>query len=215
MEPVYSLINIEHSVGENFCLKVPQLDFARSKIHVISGSNGAGKSTLLKILALLLQPQHGSLSFSGRPIDPSSRKQQSLRRKITLVEQAPYLFSGSVFSNLALGLKIRQVSRAEQEQRISATLSQVGLAGFAQRQVKGLSGGEVQRVALARALVLNPEVLLLDEPTANIDHDSLAGLEQLLCVLVKTGTTIIMSSHDPDQAERLHGNFILIENGVV
>lgn len=215
MEPAYRLKNIEHSLGENFCLKVQQLDIDRDKIHVVSGPNGAGKSTLLRILALLLKPQQGALFFSGQPIDPAVSHQLSLRRKITLVEQSPYLLQESVSSNLAFGLKVRRVRRAEREQRIAEILSLVGLADFSQRPIKELSGGEVQRVALARALVLNPEVLLLDEPTANIDHDSLPGFEQLLRSLAHNGMTIIMSTHDPAQAERLNGNLIRIQNGVV
>ncbi|MCD6581046.1 MAG: ABC transporter ATP-binding protein [Desulfuromusa sp.] len=215
MEPVYTLKNIEHRLGENFCLKVLQLDIDRHDIHVVSGPNGAGKSTLLRILALLLKPQQGSFYFSGQPIAPSTRCQLSLRRKITLVEQSPYLLQGSVFSNLAFGLKIRQINCAEQEQRIAETLPLVGLADFSQRPIKELSGGEIQRVALARALVLNPEVLLLDEPTANIDHDSLSGFEQLLRSLAKNGMTVIMSTHDPAQAERLSGHLIKIQKGAV
>ncbi|MEA3543967.1 MAG: ATP-binding cassette domain-containing protein [Thermodesulfobacteriota bacterium] len=215
MEPVYSLKNIEHRLGENFCLKVQQLDIDKNKIHVVSGSNGAGKSTFLKILALLIKPQQGTFCFSGQPIATSPRKQLSLRRKITLVDQSPYLFPGDIFSNLVFGLKIRRIGRAEQQQRMTDTLAIVGLAGFSRRSIKELSGGEIQRVALARALVLNPEVLLLDEPTANIDHGSLSGFEQLLGNLGKNGTTVIMSTHDPAQAERLSGYLIKIQNGTV
>ena len=215
MESVYTLKNIEHRLGKNFCLKVQQLDIDRQQIHVVSGPNGAGKSTLLRILALLIKPQQGSLSFSGQPIDSSTSNQLPLRRKITLVEQSPYLLQGSVFSNLAFGLKIRQISRTEQEQRIRETLPIVGLVDFSHRPIKELSGGEVQRVALARALVLNPEVLLLDEPTANIDHESLPGFEQLLRSLANNGMTVIMSTHDPAQAERLNGNLIRIQDGTV
>ncbi len=215
MEPVYTLKDIEHRLGKNFCLKVRQLDIDRQKIHVVSGQNGAGKSTLLRILALLLKPQQGALFFSGQPIDPSANSQLLLRRKITLVEQSPYLLQGSVFSNLAFGLKIRKIGRAEQEQRIIETLPIVGLAAFSHRPIKELSGGEIQRVALARALVLNPEILLLDEPTSNIDHDSLPGFEQLLRSLANNGMTVIMSTHDPAQAERLNGHLIKIKNGTI
>ncbi|RLB72889.1 MAG: ABC transporter ATP-binding protein [Deltaproteobacteria bacterium] len=215
MESVYRLKDIEHSLGENFCLKIQQLNIDRDKIHVVSGPNGAGKSTLLRILALLLKLQQGTLFFSGQPVDPSACNQLSLRRKITLVEQSPYLLQESVSSNLAFGLKVRRVRRAEREQRIAEILPLVGLADFSHRPIKGLSGGEVQRVALARALVLNPEILLLDEPTANIDHDSLPGFEQLLRSLARNGMTIIMSTHDPAQVERLNGNLIRIQNGLV
>ncbi|MDA3902683.1 MAG: ABC transporter ATP-binding protein [Desulfuromusa sp.] len=215
MEPIYRLKNIECRLGENFSLKVHQLEIDKHEIHVVSGPNGAGKSTLLRVLALLLKPQQGSFFYSGQPIDPSASNHLSLRRKMTLVEQFPYLIQGDVFSNLAFGLKNRRISRAEQVHRITETLSIVGLDDFSQRSIKELSGGEVQRVALARALVLQPEVLLLDEPTANIDHDSLAGFEQILHSLVKNGMTVIMSTHDPAQAVRLGRNMVRVEGGKV
>lgn len=215
MEPIYRLKNIECRLGENFSLKVHQLEIDQNEIHVVSGPNGAGKSTLLRILALLLKPQQGSFFYSGHPIDPSARNPLSLRRKMTLVEQSPYLIQGDVFSNLAFGLKIRRISRTEQMHRITEILSVVGLADFSQRSIKELSGGEIQRVALARALVLQPEVLLLDEPTANIDHDSLASFEQLLHNLAKNGMTVIMSTHDPSQAKRLGGHMVRVEGGRV
>ena len=213
MASIYSLKNIEHRLGNNFCLTVPQLALGSGKIHVINGSNGAGKTTLLQLLALELKPQHGSIHFAEQLV--AGKTQLSLRRKITLVAQAPYLFHGSVRSNLACGLKIRSIGKLEQERRISTVLELVGLVGFARHSVKELSGGEVQRVALARALVLRPKVLLLDEPTANIDAVSLAGFEELLRCLVDGGMTVVMATHDLEQVERLRGELIQIENGVV
>ncbi len=134
---------------------------------------------------------------------------------MTLVEQSPYLLQGSVYNNLVFGLKIRNVRNEEQQERIGEALKLVGLPDFARRQTKDLSGGEIQRVALARALVLKPDVLLLDEPTANIDFGSLAGFEQLLHNLSAVGMAIVLTTHDPDQAKRLQGHLITIEAGVV
>lgn len=213
MASIYSLKNIEYSFGGNFSLKVSHIELNDSRIYVINGTNGAGKSTLLRVLALELKPQCGAVYFSEQLI--TVKTQVSLRRKIVLVEQSPYLFHGSVRSNLAFGLKIRRIGKLEQERRISTTLELVGLADFELRAVKELSGGEVQRVALARALVLEPEVLLLDEPTANIDYASLAGFEELLRRLVDGGMTVVMATHDIEQVERLRGELIQIENGVV
>ncbi len=215
MEAAFTLNQIEHRLSADFCLTVQRLELQQGKIHLLTGANGAGKSTLLKILACLIQPQQGSMVFFDQPVSAFRSEQQLLRRQITLVEQAPYLFSGTVFSNLAYGLKIRGIKCSAQHRRIATVLEQVGLPSFSDRQVTELSGGEVQRVALARALVLNPVVLLLDEPTANIDHASLPEFEQLLQQLVAGGTTVVMSTHDPAQAERVAGNFISLENGVV
>ena len=213
MASICVLKNIEHSFSNNFCLEVPHLELKNGKIYVINGSNGAGKTTLLKVLALELKPRFGAIYFADQLLKAKVRI--SMRRKITLVEQSPYLFDGCVRNNLAYGLKIRRINKLEQERRIAATLELVGLAGFIRRSVKELSGGEVQRVALARALVLHPEVLLLDEPTANIDYASLAGFEELLSRLAAGGMTVVMATHDLEQVERLRGELIQIENGVV
>ncbi len=113
------------------------------------------------------------------------------------MEQSPYLFEGSVTDNLSFGLKLRGINSRERSERIRATLAIVGLEGFEQRQAKELSGGEVQRVALARALVLKPELLLLDEPTANIDSNSLQAYEALLRGLPEYGVTVVFSYPRP------------------
>ncbi|MCW8859035.1 MAG: energy-coupling factor ABC transporter ATP-binding protein [Deltaproteobacteria bacterium] len=215
MEPIYTLKDIEVTLSKKFTLQVPQLALGKGQIHVVTGPNGAGKSTLLNCLALLRKPQVGSVQFAGHPVNGKTRQLLDLRRKITLVEQSPYLLQGTIQSNLAFGLKLRAISKEEQQQRITDALNRVGLKGFSIRSVKDLSGGEIQRVALARALVLRPEVLLLDEPTANIDADSMASFENLLLSLPATGMTIILSTHDQAQVLRLGGNLIVIENGLV
>ncbi|MCK4508501.1 MAG: ATP-binding cassette domain-containing protein, partial [Desulfuromonadales bacterium] len=135
------------------------------------------------------------------------------RQKVTLVEQSPYLLKGSVSDNLAFGLKLRGIRRKEQKKRIISALALVGLEGFDQRKANELSGGEVQRVALARALVLEPKVLLLDEPTSSIDSKSLQAFEEMLSQLPENGVTIVLATHDRFMAERLGGEMLQIENG--
>ena len=215
MGAVFSLQNIVVSRGDTFLLTVRELDLAANRIHVVTGPNGAGKSTLLQTLALLIPAQSGSLYVFGQRIGSGTKELVAIRQRLTLVEQSPYLLQGTVAGNLAFGLKLRRIGRQEQHQRIEQALDTVGLAGFANRRAKELSGGETQRVALARALVLKPRVLLLDEPTANIDRDSLSDFEQLLRNLPATGTTVILSTHDRAQAQRLEGSVIKINNGTV
>ena len=113
MATIYSLNHIEVFLGESFCLTVPHLDFESGEIHVVTGSNGAGKSTLLRTLALLTVPQKGTLSFMGENVEMSGRGLLQQRQKITLVEQSPYLLQGTVFTNLAFGLKVRGFQREE------------------------------------------------------------------------------------------------------
>ncbi len=209
MQPVISLRNILVKKGENFSLSVESLSLQPGLIYALTGPNGAGKSTLLRVMALLETPQTGSIEFVGNGRGNPARQ----RKKVTLVEQSPYLFKGSVADNLNYGLKLRGVDSNEMASRIKSTLTNVGLEGFEERQAKELSGGEVQRVALARALVLKPELLLLDEPTANIDSNSLQTYEELLCRLHQYGVTVVFSTHDPSQSRRLGGEVLRIENG--
>jgi tungstate transport system ATP-binding protein len=209
MQPVISLKNIRVTQGENFSLSVESLALQPGRIYALTGANGAGKSTLLRVMALLMSPQSGSIEFAGSDSGNLARQ----RQRVTLVEQSPYLFKGSVTDNLSYGLKLRGVDGAERSRRIKETLTNVGLEGFEDRQAKELSGGEVQRVALARALILKPELLLLDEPTANIDSNSLQAYEALLSRLPEYGVTVVFSTHDLSQSKRLGGEVLRIENG--
>jgi len=209
MEPVISIKDLWLGQGENFNLSIASLDLLPHRIYALTGSNGAGKSTLLRTMALLTVPQRGQVRFAG----PGYGSLTQQRQKVTLVEQSPYLLSGTVSDNLAFGLKLRGIRGKEQQKRIRAGLEMAGLDGFENRKAKQLSGGEVQRVALARALVLEPEVLLLDEPTSNIDSKSLQAFEALLRRLPEHGVTVVIATHDLSLAERLGGEMLRIENG--
>lgn len=203
MIPLYELHAIRQHHGERLALDLPALQLWRGRLYTISGVNGAGKSTLLQLLALLRLPTSGNLYFAGAPVMPGDLL--ALRRRVTLLAQSPYLLRGSVADNVAYGLRVRGVGRAERQKRVAAALDEVGLDGFASRCVTALSGGEQQRVALARALVLEPEVLLLDEPCAGLDRGCIGRIEAVLRRRRAHGTTIILASHDPQQNDRLDG----------
>jgi tungstate transport system ATP-binding protein len=211
MLPVITLKNILVEKGENFRLVVDYLSLNPGLVYSLTGPNGAGKSTLLRVMANLQSVQRGDLVFASNDSDNLI----SQRQKVTLVAQSPYLFKGSVADNLDYGLKLRKIDATERKKRISTTLSNVGLAGFEDRAANKLSGGETQRVALARALVLKPEILLLDEPTANIDSNSLDTYETLLSGLPQYGVTVVFTTHDPSQARRLGDEVLRIENGLL
>ncbi|MDT8419415.1 MAG: ABC transporter ATP-binding protein [Desulfuromonadales bacterium] len=197
----------------NFSLRIRQLSLARGRLYALAGENGAGKSTLLQFLALLQPPQCGRLTFDGRPVSFTPANLQELRQQITLLEQNPYLFSGSVRQNLAFGLKLRGVHGSDQRQRIEDALAACGLQGFVHRPARELSGGESRRVALARALALQPKLLLLDEPTANLDAGQVASLERFLVSLPQRGMTVVIATHDAFQPERLGGETITLAAG--
>jgi tungstate transport system ATP-binding protein len=196
----------------DFCLAIDHLQLESGEIYLLEGTNGAGKSTFLHLLALLLVPSAGTIAFRGEEVRAEAQRQR-LRRSITLVEQQPYLFATSVYQNLAFGLRLRDVRGELQDRRIRKALETVGLAGFEERHVRTLSGGESRRVALARAMVLRPQLLLLDEPTAGLDREVLPLFEACLAILKKEGTTVVIASHDKDQSRRLGGTVLTLEQG--
>lgn len=197
----------------HFELQVPQLALQTGRLYVLQGENGSGKSTLLRLLALLQSPQSGEVRFSGEPVNWKAAQLQQLRQKITLLEQTPWLFAGSVEKNLAFGLKLRGFRGSELRQKIDQAIAIVGLNGFQKRRSKELSGGETRRVALARALCLQPQLLLLDEPTANLDAGQVEALERFLVALPQQGITLVIASHDSGQSQRLGGEVLRMENG--
>lgn len=215
MDAVFSLRNIRFNRGKVFRLSVETLDFFPGRLYALIGPNGSGKSSLLQLLAGLERPSAGDLIFCGQPCSGTGRQLQAWRQQATLVHQAPYLFKGSVYDNLALGLKVRGVSAQDRQQRIHTALAQVGLSGFEHRSVRELSGGEQQRAALARALVLDPKMLLLDEPTANIDEPGVDAFEELLKAMPATGVCVVFASHDPTQPERLGAEIVRLKDGHV
>jgi tungstate transport system ATP-binding protein len=209
MKTVISLKDILVRQSDAFSLSIESLDLYPGRIYTLTGPNGAGKSTLLRTMALLTLPEQGTVRLA----DAGTGNLTQQRQNVTLVEQSPYLLKGSVSDNLAFGLKLRGIRGNDQKKRIKSALSMVGLEGFEQRKGSELSGGEVQRVALARALVLEPKVLLLDEPTSSIDRKSLQAFEEMLGKLPEHGVTIVLATHDRFLAERLGGELLQLENG--
>ncbi len=212
-QKLYELNDVEKRYGNHLALSVDYLELLSDRLYALTGPNGSGKSTLLQILAFLVPTSKGKLHFCGEEVSEDRRQLKRLRREVTLVHQDPYLFRRKVWQNLNFALKIRNISPLQRHERIEKALHDVGLEGFAQRQANELSGGEKQRVALARALVLQPRVLLLDEPTASINPDDLPRIEEIIHRLPDSGTTVIIATHDPHQPKRLGAIIIPFEPG--
>jgi tungstate transport system ATP-binding protein len=176
-------------------LSIGRLELARGGIIGIIGPNGSGKSTFLRLAGFVEKPTRGAILFNGNAAGPFA---PDIRSRVALLPQEPFLLKRSVFNNVSYGLQIRGVKEHLFE-RVSQSLAQVGLDGrdFAQRPSYALSGGEAQRVALAARLILKPEVLLLDEPTASIDALSAQLIQDAaLKAQHDWGTTLIIASHD-------------------
>ena len=197
-----------------FSLRIPHLSIQEGRIYALIGPNGSGKTTLLNILGFLEEPTRGRLLFREEDVYGSPSSLLRARRQVTMVGQHPFLFSGTVLHNLAYGLRMRSIHRRAAHEKALRALEMVGLKGFEKRNVTQLSGGERQRVAIARALCIEPRVLLLDEPTANVDRQYVEVVEGLIRdVRNRMGTTILFSSHHIDQARRLGEEILALVDG--
>jgi tungstate transport system ATP-binding protein len=193
-------------------LEINSLSVEAGEVMAVVGPNGAGKSTLFLALARLLKPDRGRISFKGRDMD--SFRDLDYRRQLALVLQEPLLMDMSVYENAALGLKFRRRSKAEIEERVTHWLDRLGVAHLAHRPARKLSGGEAQRISLARAFVLQPDLLLLDEPFTALDAPTrLRLLEDLKSVLTETKMTTIFITHDLKEALKLATRMAVILDG--
>ena len=187
----------------------------KGTITSLLGPSGSGKSTLLRILAGLDSPTRGTVLYGNSMI--TDNEQNILRQNATLVFQKSVFFDTTVYNNIAYGLKLKkELSKEEISNKVGEALALVRLEDFEKRRAKKLSGGEQQRVSLARALVLDRELLLLDEPTVNIDPKNVSIIEEaILRVNREKNTTIVLATHNMFQAEALSQNVALILDGTV
>jgi tungstate transport system ATP-binding protein len=183
--------------GERTLFEIDLLTIDAASAYVLTGVNGAGKSTLLRTLAGLERCDTCRVEFEGRsmPLHPYPKE---LRRAIVFVHQHPILFSTSVFHNIAFGLLARGESRRSVAPVVEEAMAWAGVAHLRDTDPARLSGGEKQRVALARARVLQPRLLLLDEPTANLDGPAREQVMALIPTLLESGSSVIMACHDRD-----------------
>ncbi len=209
-QAIYRLEGVIKSYGGKEVLRIPELEIFAGEIFGIVGPSGSGKSTLLRLLHFLELPTRGRILFKG--MDFNGREPPlEVMRKITMVFQKPLLLRGSVEANVAYGLLARGVKGVEA--KVEEVLRKLDLNGVRDFPAWKLSGGEVQRVALARALVLEPEVLLLDEPTANLDPNRVLLVEDLIREASLKGTTVVLVTHNIFQAKRLAHRIAFLLNG--
>ena len=194
--PLFSVEELDKRFGERVLFENARLEFEAGSGYVLTGPNGSGKTTLLRIAAGL-EPAHGQVEFRARP---SAIKEypEAWRREIVYVHQQPYLFHTSIEKNLEYGLARRGTPPAERGARVREALEWAGLGDRREVPPHKLSGGEKQRAALARAKVLNPTLLLLDEPTANLDGEARKQVLELVTALCIENHTVVVASHDPE-----------------
>lgn len=180
------------------------IEIAAGPRTIILGPNGAGKSVLMRLCHGLLKPSAGRVEWRGA---------HNGRGRQAMVFQRPVVLRRSALANITYGLKLAGVSRRERELRAHDVLEAVGLAGVAERPARVLSGGEQQRLAIARAWALGPEVLFLDEPTANLDPGATRDIEAIIGQIHASGTKIVMTTHNLGQARRLADEILFLSQG--
>lgn len=206
--------NLGQTAGKKRILQGINLEFTPGVVNVILGPNGAGKSTLLRLLGLLDKPSRGEIFYDGRRLSDMPRPASvRLRRRFGFVFQSPLLLAGTVAANLRFGPRLRGVRVTDPE--IRQVLEKTGLNGREGQEARLLSGGEKQRLQLARVMLLDPDLYLLDEPTANLDPLSVKNIETAIARLAREGKTVILATHNLIQARLLAGEIVFLKDGLL
>jgi molybdopterin-binding protein len=214
MKVTAELKDLTKAYGGKIVLDTITLQIHEGEILALLGPNGSGKTTILKILAFIENPTEGEVTFQGELVD--FKNTEKVRLQSTLVFQKTTMFGTSVCNNIAYGLRLRKMPKERIEREVKKALKLVKLEGFEKRNARKLSGGEQQRVAIARALVLNTQLLLLDEPTANLDPKNAGILEEVIDTVNREyKTTIVMATHNMFQAKKLPHRVALMDEGKI
>ncbi|MGE5341881.1 MAG: ABC transporter ATP-binding protein [Candidatus Omnitrophota bacterium] len=206
------ILGLTKTMDRHPVLKGIDMEFQTGAVNVIIGPNGAGKTTLLRLIGLLEKPDNGHIRFDNRSVHDLTRTEKTaVRRKIGFVFQHPLILEGTVWHNMTYGLHVRK--KAIDEGALETMLERVGLRGKIRQEAKKLSGGEKQRLQLARVMLLEPELFLLDEPTANLDPLSTRTIETLVMEIARSGKTVALSTHNLAQARMLGHTFFFLQDG--
>ncbi len=212
LTPILTGTGLRVSHGSRTTLDVPEIQVYEGELLAILGPNGAGKSTLLRVLAMLERPEAGTVSYRGTT---GGEAEETLRRSSATVFQRPHLWTGTVRQNLELGLRLGGRRKSDHSpEALDGIASQMGIDSLLSAEVRTLSGGESQRVAIARALALEPDLLFLDEPTANLDTGvRLSLLEDLERVARSGARATVLTTHNHSDAFRLADRVIVLKDG--
>ncbi|UJF18155.1 energy-coupling factor ABC transporter ATP-binding protein [Vibrio sp. SS-MA-C1-2] len=207
--------DISKQFGQRLLFNIESLELQSGIATYLNGANGVGKTTLLKILAGIIKPTTGRVKGTLHQKWYQKYRSNTLQQQVIYMHQSPYLFDGTVLDNVRYGLKFTNMNKQQTYIMALNSLKLVHLESFANEHISVLSGGERQRVAMARAWVLKPSVLLMDEPSANLDEESIVGHVDLVKDLLNQGTSIIITSHQQNALTDLCKQHLILENKVL
>lgn len=202
--------DLKKAYSGKLVLNINKLEIEEGKITGIIGPNGSGKSTLLNIIAGLDGEFSGEIKYNDKTLN------REIFKKMTLVMQKPYLFKRKVFENIEYPLKVRNIKKEDRKKETLDILKSLEIEELKDKKAHLLSGGESQKVSLARALIINPELLLLDEPTSNIDPESIKIMErEIIRFNEETKSTVLIVTHNMAQSERICHKVLYLDKGKV
>lgn len=214
MKSILEAENLKKIYHGKSVLDVDRLSIKEGRITAIIGPSGAGKTTLLSILNGIEKPEEGRVLFNEEEHSASRNYSPDSVQKMAMVFQKPVMFNTTVYHNITYGLKIRKMKQDEIQRRLREAASWTGLSELLKQKAVTLSGGEAGRVSVARAMVLKPTLLLMDEPTANLDPANVSIIEDMIKSANKEfGTTVILVTHNMFQAKRLADDVVFMMNG--
>jgi len=212
MTSLYQLKDVTFNYGADFNLADINVEIKKSNITAIVGPNGSGKTSLLNILSFLNLPHNGCLLYDGVELKRDSIKQ--FKKTVGYVQQNPYLLRGTTFKNIELGLKLKHIDKGSRAKKVAEVMQLLGITELSDRIARSLSGGEAQKVAIGQVLVLDPGVLILDEPFTHLDKNSIHDLEQLIITLKnELQKTVVFTTHNQMQAQWLADDVFSVVKG--
>ncbi|NMB16744.1 MAG: ATP-binding cassette domain-containing protein [Firmicutes bacterium] len=214
MEKVLQVENLRKSYNGLTVLDLDSLSIPKGQITVIMGPNGAGKTTLIRILALLEEPDHGTIWLNGQPIPEDENHRLVLRRQMGVIWQRPALFAMSVADNLGLALRLRGWGRKKVRTKVEEYADMFDLGDLLRKWPNELSGGETQKVSVARSLIYEPDIMFIDEPDTYLDLSNRHLVEEMVASQVeRRGMTALMVTHSRHQMSRLAANLVILQRG--
>lgn len=209
---IISYENIQYSVEQKPLLNIPLFSIPKNACIALSGKNGSGKSTLMRIMAGLLKPESTNINYQNRTL-PWGQSLKKIRADVIYLHQNPYLFDSNVRDNIAYGLNAKKLHKHDINEKVDAMLEWAKLTHLADRNARFLSGGEKQRVAFARAQILTPKILLLDEPTANMDKHARSQTWDMVERLKNKNLSVVISTHEYDAIAHMCTQLMYLDSG--